>query len=141
MRVFFVEENESYSIALDLILRSSSVLQVVGHSQGAASVDQLAAAIIDADPDALITDVKLHCCDALELCRAIKTRAPEISILGLIGFLDSNTVRKLATFGVDGFLPKGANRVELEDAVKAVRHGATIAADFQNVLSSSSQAG
>lgn len=75
------------------------------------------------DIDMVITDISMPDMTGIELNTAIKELYPEIKILVVSMHEDTNMINQLMKDGVDGFVPKNAEKKELLNAIKTIFNG------------------
>ena len=84
---------------------------------------------IKGELDAIILDIMMPGIDGIEVLRRIRRFDKKIPVLMLTAYTSEEGVKKTDTFGISGFIPKGAEcgepsnilRVALKGAKKAVR--------------------
>lgn len=69
--------------------------------------------IVNANPDIVITDIKMPGMDGLELARKIKEHFPEIIVVVLSGYDEFELVRKAMEYGVKYYLLKPCGKEEI----------------------------
>ena len=69
--------------------------------------------IRDANPDILITDIRMPFMDGMQLCREVKRQMPWIGVVILSGYDDFTYARQAISLGVKEYLLKPVSAQEL----------------------------
>ena len=77
-------------------------------------------------PDAVIMDISMPGVDGVEATKRIRAAAPEVAVLVLTMHDDDETVFSAMQAGALGYLLKGADQEEIEQALRAVVAGRAI---------------
>lgn len=76
--------------------------------------------IRDANPDILITDIRMPFMDGMQLCREVKRQMPWIGIVILSGYDDFDYARQAISLGVKEYLLKPITAHELKDVLDRI---------------------
>jgi DNA-binding NarL/FixJ family response regulator len=68
-------------------------------------------------------DINLPDKSGIDLCKEVKTRYPEIHIIGLSSFNQQSFIQKMMDNGASGYVLKNATRSELTEAIAMVVSG------------------
>lgn len=118
--IFIVDDHQMVIDGLKLLIGSESGFKIVGESNDPLKVmDMLAATPVDI----LLTDVSMPRMSGIELTRIISKQHPQIKILALSMFGDTNVVTEMIDAGISGFILKNTGRAELMDALDKVANG------------------
>src|SRR5690606_2108197 len=74
-------------------------------------------------PDLLIVDVQMSGMDGIALCEAVKKRHPELKVLFISMFEQSNVIQNCRTAGAEGFLPKTSDASIVKEAIRKILGG------------------
>lgn len=88
-----------------------------------ASGEEALAALVPAPPDVALVDIQLPGIDGIECVRRLKAAHPDLPMLMLTVFDDSDRVFESLKAGARGYLVKRAQRDELIEAIQTVHEG------------------
>jgi two-component system, NarL family, response regulator DevR len=74
-------------------------------------------------PDIVLLDLRMPGGDGIEVCRSITTRFPEVRVIILTAFLDSDTINRCILAGAKGYVVKDIERTDLNLSIRDVAHG------------------
>ena len=74
-------------------------------------------------PDVCIVDVAMPVMDGFELTEILRKKYPDIKIIAFSVNDDEKDILKMLECGVNGYVLKGADPKELEEAVKVIYNG------------------
>lgn len=123
LRVLVVDDHPLFRFGLCAALAQRDDIEVVGEAAGGMAA--IAAAEATA-PDVVVMDLHLPDLGGVEATRAITNARPEVGVLVLTMFDDSESVFNAMRAGARGYLLKGAEPDELVRAVQAVARGEAI---------------
>ena len=75
--------------------------------------------IRDANPDILITDIRMPFMDGMQLCREVKRQMPWIGVVILSGYDDFTYARQAISLGVKEYLLKPVDETSLGESIQA----------------------
>jgi len=122
--VFVLDDQEIVRRGVRGLLEAEPDIRVIGESGTASSA---LAGILELRPDVAVLDVRLPDGDGVSVCRAVRSRAPEVACLMFTAFSDDQALLDSILAGAAGYLLK---QVRGSDLVGAVR----IAASGQSLL-------
>jgi DNA-binding NarL/FixJ family response regulator len=122
-RVLVVDDHPLFRFGLCAALAQRDDIEVVGEAAGGHAAIDLAGAV---KPDVVVMDLHLPDLGGVEATRAITNANPQIGVLVLTMFDDSESVFNAMRAGARGYLLKGAEPDELVRAVQAVARGEAI---------------
>ena len=73
--------------------------------------------------DIVISEIDLYPQNGIELIKGIKNHYPDVKIIALTRFKDEDSILKVYNLGVDGYLDKTVNQMELARAINKVING------------------
>ena len=120
IRVALVDDHHLIREGLRLVLEGVPGFEIVGE----AADQQAAQALVAAQaPDVLVLDMTFPEGDALPLVRSLRSAHPDVQIVVLTMHGDAETVRQALAAGAAAYLVKGAQSMELVEAIRAVMRG------------------
>ena len=120
IRVALVDDHHLIRQGLRLVLQGDPGFEIVGEAADHASAIDLVAA---ERPDVLLLALTFPEGDALPLLRALRDRQPNLRVIVLTMHSDPETVRQALAAGAAGYMVKGAQSRELNEAIRAVARG------------------
>ena len=122
-RLMIVDDHEVVSTRMRRILETEDDITVVGEaSNGAEALFKVPVL----DPQLMLMDVRMEKMDGIEACREIKSKYPQVRILMVTSYTDSDATIASAIAGASGYLLKILSRKELLDSVRLVAAGKTL---------------
>lgn len=119
-RIFIVDDHQMVIDGINLMLEGKPGFTVVGESTKPLLVSE---ALENMAVDILITDVGMPEMSGVELSRVLKTKFPDIKILALSMFGDSQIVAEMIDAGISGYILKNAGKKELVEALTKISEG------------------
>ncbi|MCL6489766.1 MAG: response regulator transcription factor [Alicyclobacillus mali] len=123
IRVAMVEDHPVVREGLRVLLDLAPDMEVVGEAENTAAALALVARV---PVDVLLLDLVLGQEDTIQLIPALRKEAPSMRILALSSFTDPPRMVRLASAGVDGFLPKSVEPDHLLAAIRQVAAGRVV---------------
>lgn len=120
IKVLIADDHEIFRDGLKLMLSMAESIDLVGE---AANGKELLKLIESAQPDVVITDIKMPIMDGVEATKHIKEHHPSIEIIALSMFDDEELILEMLDAGAKGYLLKNSDKFEITDAVAAVHEG------------------
>lgn len=127
IRVLLVDDQTIIRQGLANLLESQPDFQVVGGAaNGQEAIDQVAALYgTPKQPDVILMDVRMPVVDGVAATKQICADFPEVKILVLTTFDDTDYVQQAMRWGAKGYLLKQTPIQELVIAIRAVDQGYT----------------
>lgn len=118
--VSIVEDDNQVRATLGRILNRSEGFKCVSqHANAEAALD----ALPQEKPDVVLMDINLPGINGVECARRLKQTAPQIQIVMLTVYEDSESIFKALAAGATGYMLKRTPKDELLDAIKDVQKG------------------
>ncbi|SCK16359.1 two component transcriptional regulator, LuxR family [Streptomyces sp. WMMB 322] len=118
--VFLLDDHEMIRRGVHEMLSAESGIEVIGEADNAADALKR---IPDARPDVALLDVRLPDGSGIEVCRELRSRAPDIACLILTSFTDEEALVHAVLAGASGYVLKGIRGSELQSAVRDAAAG------------------
>lgn len=120
VKVLLVDDHQMVRQGLVFFLSTQPGIQVVGEAETAEEGLQLVAA---RQPDVVLMDVVLPALSGIEALQMIHAEHPEIDVIMLSSFVDTDKVIQAIEAGAAGYLMKDVDPDELASAIHAARRG------------------
>ncbi len=119
-RIFIVDDHQMVIDGISLMIEGLAEFCIVG----ATTLPLLVTQLLEQTPtDILISDVGMPDMSGVELCRAVKNKFPQVKILALSMFGDSQIIAEMIDAGISGYILKNAGRKELIEALTKIADG------------------
>lgn len=120
IKVLIVDDHTLVRDGIRALLALSSDIEVVGEAaNGREALDKIA----ELSPDVVLMDLAMPLMGGLEATRRIRREFPEVKVLALTQYDDSEYVIPVISAGARGFITKMAAFSELASAIQAVYRG------------------
>jgi len=123
IRILVADDHAGFRSGLDALLATQPDLRVVGDAE---TGDEAVARALALQPDVVLMDLNMPGIDGIAATRRIVDTSPHIAILVLTMADHDAAVFDALRAGARGYLLKGADRVELTRAIRAVASGEAI---------------
>lgn len=120
IRVLIADDHRVVREGLGAILKTKSDIDVVGEATNGIEAVQAAKSL---KPDVILMDISMPQMDGVEATRAIKKERPQIGIVALTMHDDDPTIFALVRAGVNGYLLKDSDSVDIVKAIRAIYKG------------------
>jgi DNA-binding NarL/FixJ family response regulator len=120
LRVAIVEDHPIFRMGLAAALDEMDGIDVVGEAERADEVEAMVAA---SEPNLILLDIRLPDGSGLEVNRWLASRRPDIKVIVLTMSEDHETVLTALRDGARGYLVKGADAHQVEQALRTVASG------------------
>jgi DNA-binding NarL/FixJ family response regulator len=117
IKIFITDDHYMIVEGIRSLLQYEKGIEWMGHAMNAASC---LAFLQQHQPDVILMDVNLPDTSGIDLCKEVKTRYPEIHIVGLSSFNQQSFIQKMLDNGASGYVLKNATREELMEAIETV---------------------
>jgi DNA-binding NarL/FixJ family response regulator len=123
IRILIVDDHAYFRRGLRALLKLLPEVEVVGEAaDGDAAIEQTAAL----QPDVILMDLHMPGRSGLSATEEILRASPHVGVLLLTMVEDDESLFAALRVGARGYVLKGADRVELGRAIRAVRNGEAI---------------
>lgn len=123
IKVLIADDVEILRRGLEAVLSQDSEISVVGQAANGKEALELC---IKRSPDVVLMDMRMPDFDGEYGTRQIKAHFPDIKVLVLTTFDDSETVQKAVACGADGYILKELENEKIINAVKTVYGGINV---------------
>jgi two-component system response regulator DevR len=120
VRVFLVDDHELVRRGIADVLESDPRIEVVGE---ASTAEQAKGRILAVQPDVALLDVKLPGASGIDLCRDLKTAAPDVACVMLTAYDDDEAMTAAVIADAMGYALKDIRGSGLIDTVLRVASG------------------
>ncbi|MFO1494984.1 MAG: response regulator transcription factor [Lysobacterales bacterium] len=120
IRIVLAEDQAMVRGAIAALLRLEGDIEVVGECGDGRSA---LAAVVDQQPDVLVTDIEMPQLSGLDLAQQIRDKELPTRLLILTTFARPGYLRRALDAGVRGYLLKDAPAHKLADAIRSVHRG------------------
>jgi two-component system nitrate/nitrite response regulator NarL len=118
--LFIVDDHQLVVDGLRSLLHNEENYQIVGFSnQAKGVVDRLSELAVDI----LLTDINMPEMTGVELTRLVKKKFPNIKVLALSMFGESQVIKEMIDAGVSGYILKNTGKEELLEALAKLANG------------------
>lgn len=120
IRILLVDDHEVVRVALRVLLERTGEIAAVAEAGTAA---QAVEAIRASPPEVVVLDLQLPDRSGVEVCRDIRSLAPQTKVLLLTGIDDEDTLLTAVQSGAQGYLYKTTSPEQLLHAIHIVASG------------------
>jgi two-component system, NarL family, response regulator DevR len=123
LRVFLLDDHQVVRTGLRSLLEATEDIVVVGE---AGTVAEALARIPSTHPEVAILDVRLPDGSGVEVCREIRSSAPEIACVMLTSYADDEALFSAIMAGASGYVLKQVEGRDLVDDIRRVAAGQSL---------------
>ncbi len=123
LRVFLLDDHQVVRTGLRALLEAADDIVVVGE---AGTVAEALARIPSTHPEVAILDVRLPDGSGVEVCREIRSSAPEIACVMLTSYADDEALFSAIMAGASGYVLKQVEGRDLVDDIRRVAAGQSL---------------
>jgi DNA-binding NarL/FixJ family response regulator len=120
IRVVMADDHEIFRDGFKLMLSRNKDIQLIAEAENGRELVELVGIH---SPDVVVTDIKMPIMDGIEATKAIKSKFPEVAIIGLSMFDEDDLIIEMLDAGALGYLLKNADKDEVAAAIQAVFRG------------------
>lgn len=122
IRVMTVDDHEILRSGIRFSLLAFDDLELVGEAH---SGDEALRLCHEVQPDVVLMDMLMPEMNGVDTTQAIRSQYPQVQVLVLTSFHDTDLVRGAIQAGAVGYLIKGVSADELAEAIRAAHAGRT----------------
>lgn len=123
IKVIIADDIQILRMGLEVSLAADSEIEIVGQASDGKEAFEMC---VKNAPDVVLMDMRMPRYDGEYGTRQIKAHFPEIKVLVLTTFDDSETVQKAVSCGADGYILKEMEHDKIIGAIKAVHSGINV---------------
>ena len=123
IRVLLVDDHAQFRAGMRAMLQREADMVVIGEAVTGAEAIQTA---VTEQPDVVLMDLHMPDVNGIEATRQIVAASPHMRMLVITMFEDDESVFAALRAGAHGYLLKGADKVEVLSAIRAVQRGEAI---------------
>ncbi|MGE6348667.1 response regulator (plasmid) [Bacillus mycoides] len=123
IRLCIVDDYSFIRESLHTILNGQEDLQVVGMAEDGEQAVELCESL---KPDIVLMDLEMPNLDGIHATKIIKGKWPDIRVLILSTFQDTERAKEIIRNGADGYLLKSIDSRELAESIRLVYRGGTM---------------
>lgn len=120
IKLLIVDDHAIVREGLIAILSQEPDFRVVGEACDGTSALE---AVTRHRPHVVLLDMKMPGSDGIDVCRDITERFPEINVIILTAFLDTETINRCIQAGAKGYMVKDVERGDLKRSIRDVANG------------------
>lgn len=120
IKIFITDDHYMIVEGIRSLLQYEKDIEWMGHAMNAASC---LAFLQHQQPDVILMDINLPDKSGIDLCKEVKTKCPDIQIVGLSSFNQQSFIQKMMDNGASGYVLKNATREDLLEAIETVMKG------------------
>jgi len=121
IKLLIVDDHDIVREGLTSILGEEPDFEVVGEAMDGTSALK---AIERLRPTVVLLDIRMPGTDGIEVCRQISAHYPDVRVIILTAFLDSETINRCIQAGAKGYVVKDVERTDLKRSIRDVAQGA-----------------
>jgi DNA-binding NarL/FixJ family response regulator len=122
-RLLVADDHPAYRRGLELMLVDTGDIEIVGEADTGERAVELAASLA---PDVILMDIRMPGLDGIEATRRLTRSGSTAAVVVLTMFEDDDSVFAAMRAGARGYLLKGADKDEIERAIRAAAAGEAI---------------
>jgi DNA-binding NarL/FixJ family response regulator len=120
VRIFITDDHYMIVEGIRSLFQHDADVEWMGHAMTA----QSCLAFLTANrPDVILMDINLPDKSGIDLCAEVKSKYPDIHVIGLSSFNQQTFIQKMMDNGASGYVLKNATKEELKEAIDAVMSG------------------
>ncbi|MBR5229857.1 MAG: DNA-binding domain-containing protein [Firmicutes bacterium] len=141
MRFYILDDLISSVKVLENIIESRDLGEVIGSSTNS---EKAISEILAKAPDIVLVDLLMPVKDGITVVKEIREVNPDISFIMVSQVVDKNMISEAYNTGIEFFITKPNNRIEIENVIKRViekRQMASVLSGIRSVMGTPEQSG
>jgi two-component system response regulator DevR len=123
IRLLIVDDHAIVRQGLTSMLSEEPDFEIVGEAaDGAAAMK----AVDNLKPNIVLLDLRMPGIDGIDVCREISANHPDVRVIILTAFLDSDTINRCIQAGAKGYVIKDVERTDLKRSIRDVANGGAV---------------
>jgi len=123
IRLLIVDDHAIVRQGLTSMLSEEPDFEIVGEAaDGAAAMK----AVDKLKPNIVLLDLRMPGIDGIDVCREISANHPDVRVIILTAFLDSDTINRCIQAGAKGYVIKDVERTDLKRSIRDVANGEAV---------------
>ncbi len=123
IKILIVDDHPMVREGLSNMLENCDEISIAG---SCGNSEEAIAKVHEVAPDVILMDIKMEGLNGIETAKQILAQKPEIKIIFLTIFEDTESIRLALQSGASGYILKHVSRQNLIDTIKRVHGGETI---------------
>lgn len=120
VRLLLADDHRIVREGLRMILESSDRFEVV---EEASNGDELVQKALSARPDLIVSDLKMPGVSVIDSCKKLKEQLPEVKVMILTAFDESEDIFRALDSGIDGYIMKDTLPEQIVNTMEMVMMG------------------
>ena len=123
IKLLIVDDHAIVRQGLTSMLSEEPDFEIVGEAaDGAAAMK----AVDKLKPNIVLLDLRMPGIDGIDVCREISANHPDVRVIILTAFLDSDTINRCIQAGAKGYVIKDVERTDLKRSIRDVANGEAV---------------
>lgn len=120
INVLIADDHHLVRTSIAHLLNEESDITIAGEADDGEGAVSLCRAL---KPDLVLMDIRMPGIGGLEATRRIRRTMKDVRVLILTAYMEDGILRRMLAAGASGFLSKGADAMEMTDAIRQVFNG------------------
>ncbi len=122
IKIIIVDDHQMFIDGIKALLRNEKQFKIIAEAN---SGEAALALLKQNQPQILITDINMPQMSGIELSRAVKVQYPQVKILVLTMYNDTEVANEIMAVEAEGYILKNTGKAELVSALKALADNST----------------
>ncbi|OOV86790.1 UvrY/SirA/GacA family response regulator transcription factor [Oceanospirillum linum] len=120
VKLLIVDDHHLVRAAVSKMLADEEWIEIAGEAGSGEDAVTMARDLL---PDVVLMDIKMQGIGGLEATRKIVRMLPDCKVIALSALVEETFATRALEVGASGYLSKGADPVEMVNAIRQVHHG------------------